>query len=376
MAAQRVARRLHLAPARKRMFITLVSAHGEMSAMARSRNVDDPATVAEFAHVVRDPEILDALMIITLADGMGTSDDGWSDWKEQMVWRLYHQTRAFLEDGERFHRERAERRGELHRQVVGTMPAAFAEEIEAHFGGMTDRYFAAHDAETIARHVRLFRSFFEEGLAKEGANLDAVVEWADQPGAGHAEVVVCGWDRERLLERISAAFLEAGINILGADIHTRADGLALDIFRVSNHRNEPMPKERDRERFGNRLRDLLSLPGSRALPMARRPARVPDPQHEAEELAVWVVANNTAHPDCTILELQAPDRLGLLYHLLRAISHDGIAIQSARIATECRAALDVFYLKGRDGHKITDQTQLLRLERRIRAAVRRAGEPA
>ena len=376
MAAQKVARRLHLTPSRKRMFITLVSAHGEMSAMARSRNVDDPATVAEFANIVREPEILDALMIITLADGMGTSDDGWSDWKEQMVWRLYHQTRAFLEDGGRFHREREVRRGELHREVVASLPDGFAEEIEAHFAGMPDRYFAAHDADTVCRHIRLFRRFFLTGLGKDGPNLDPVVEWVDHPGAGHAEVLVCGWDRERLLERISAAFLEAGINILGADIHTRTDGLALDIFRVSNHRNEPLPKERDRARFENRLRELLALPGSRALPMARRPPRVPDPQNEAEELAVWVVANNTAHPDCTILELQAPDRMGLLYHLLRAISHDGIAIQSARIATECRAALDVFYLRERNGAKITDQALLLRLERRIRSAVRRAGEAA
>lgn len=375
LAAQKVARRLQLTPEQKRRFITLVSAHGEISTLARTRNVDDPATVEELAHIVRDQEILDALMIITLADGMGTSDDAWSDWKEQMVWRLYHETKGFLADSAGFHRERAERRGELQRKVGDLLPSAFTEEVEAHFSGMSDRYFAAHDAATITSHLRLFHRFFREGLDRDGPNLDPVVEWIDRPEAGHAEVLVCGWDRERLLERISAAFLEAGINILGADIHTRADGLALDIFRVSNHRNEPLPKERDRLRFETRLRELLSLPGSRALPMARRPARAVDPQSEEEELRVWVVVNNTAHPDCTILELQAPDKLGLLYHLLRAISHDGISIQSARIATECRAALDAFYLRGRDGGKITDQTRLLRLERRIRAAVRRA-DPA
>jgi len=74
--------------------------------------------------------------------------------------------------------------------------------------------------------------------------------------------------------------------------------------------------------------------------------------------------------------LQAPDKLGLLYHLLRAISHGGIMIKSARIATESRAALDVFYLSDRVGGKITDHSDLLRLERRIRTAVRMAGDPA
>jgi [protein-PII] uridylyltransferase len=374
LSAQRVARRLMLSPARKKMLITLVSDHGEMSAMARTRNVEDPATIEEFAEIVRDPDVLDALMVITLADGMGTSDEGWSDWKEQMVWRLYHQTKGYLADSVGFLAERAHRREELHGDVSRHLPAEFAEELEAHFAGMEERYFLSHDAPAIGRHIRLFRRFFTEGLAKEGPNLDAAVEWIDHEDAGHAEVLVCGWDRERLLERISAAFLEAGINILGADINTRADGLVLDIFRVSNHRNEPLPKQRDRDRFEKRLAELLELPAGRALPRPKRPSLAQE--ENEEELPVWVVANNNAHPASTILELQAPDKLGLLYHLLRAISHDGIMIKSARIATESRAALDVFYLRDRFGAKIIDQADLLRLERRIRTAVRMAGNPA
>jgi [protein-PII] uridylyltransferase len=93
-----------------------------------------------------------------------------------------------------------------------------------------------------------------------------------------------------------------------------------------------------------------------------------------EDLPVWVVVNNNAHPTCTIIEVQAPDRLGLLYHLLRAISHGGISIEAARIATEQKAALDVFYLRTKEGEKITDRNALLRLERRLRAASARAGE--
>jgi [protein-PII] uridylyltransferase len=375
LAAQRVARRLQLSPSRKKMLITLVSAHGEMSAMARSRNVEDPATVEEFADIVRDIQVLDALMVITLADGMGTSDEGWSDWKEQMVWRLYHQTKAYLADSGGFREERARRRGELHREVATTLSPGYAEEMEAHFAAMPDRYFRTCDAEDIRGHLRLFRRFFEQGLRQEEANLEPAVEWIDHPESGHAEVLVCGWDRERLLERIAAAFMESGINVLGADIHTRADGLALDIFKVSNHRNEPLPKERDRSRFEARLRELLAVAGSRSLPLSRRPARIRE-EGEEEEPPVWVVVNNNAHPDCTILEVQAADKLGILYHLLRAISHDGISVESARIATEQRAAIDVFYLRGKDGGKITTRPALLRLERRIRAAIRLAGESA
>ena len=213
----------------------------------------------------------------------------------------------------------------------------------------------------------------EGSLRSDGPYLEPVIEWIDHPEAGHAELVVCGWDRGRLLERIAAALLEAGINVLGADIYTRADQLALDIFRVTNHRSEPLPREKSRKAFENKLRELLQAPGNRIVPEPVRGVtggRVTD-----EELPVRVLLNNNAHPSCTIIEVQAPDRVGLLYHLLRAISHGGITIEAARIATEQKAALDVFYLRNKDGEKITTENALARLERRIRAAAVIAGQP-
>lgn len=371
VAAQKVARRLQLPPERRNMLITLVNAHGELGGVARSRNLDDPATVEEFAGVISDPQILDALMVLTLADGLGTSDEGWSDWKEQLVWQLYRDTKTFLADSSGVREERRRRRRTLRDEVAARLPAEYAGEIDAHFGVMPERYIRAMDAGQITRHLRLFRKFFENLQKTDGPVLDPVIEWVDHPGAGHAEVVVCGWDRERLLERIAAAFLEAGINVLGADIFTRPDSLALDVFRVSNHRSEPLPRERDRRAFEENLRKLLPAPGSRLVPepSVRRYAAAAPPE---EELPVRVVINNNAHPDCTILEVQAPDRLGLLYHLLRAISHGGISIEAARIATERRAALDVFYLRTRDGGKLTEFNALKRLERRLRTAAARA----
>ena len=325
----------------------------------------------EFAEVIRDPVILEALMILTLADGMGTSDEGWSDWKEQLVWQLYYQAKAFLSDSEGFREEHLHRREDLRNQVIEKLPEDFREEIEGHFSGMPERYLTFKEADEICRHLRIFRRFFEEGIHTEGPHFEPTIEWIDHPEAGHAEVIICGWDRDRLLERISAAFLEAGINVLGADIYTRADDLALDIFRVSNHRSEPLPREKARKVFKDKLGSLLEAPGSRLVPEPTR--KIHSLRKAEEELPVRVLVNNSSHPNCTIIEVQAPDRIGLLYHLMRAITHGGIKIEAARIATEQKAALDVFYLQTKDGGKIENPNGLARLERRIRAASSFAG---
>ena len=97
--AQKVARRLQLSPERRRMLITLVNSHYGLSLTAQKRNLDDTATIVEFANIVANRANLDALMLLTLADGQGTSDQNWSDWKEGLVWTLYRRTTEYLEGG-------------------------------------------------------------------------------------------------------------------------------------------------------------------------------------------------------------------------------------------------------------------------------------
>src|SRR5436189_2948677 len=88
--AQRVATRLQLSSEERKSLILLVDHHLTLSGIAQQRNLDDPATVTEFGHIVKHQKNLDALMLLTLADGQGTSGDAWSDWKESLVWELFH----------------------------------------------------------------------------------------------------------------------------------------------------------------------------------------------------------------------------------------------------------------------------------------------
>src|SRR5207245_3502789 len=64
--AQRVATRLQLSPERRKSLILLVDHHVTLSNIAQQRNLDDPATVVEFANVVKQPKILHAVSLLTL----------------------------------------------------------------------------------------------------------------------------------------------------------------------------------------------------------------------------------------------------------------------------------------------------------------------
>jgi UTP:GlnB (protein PII) uridylyltransferase len=72
-------------------------------------------------------------MLVTLADGQGTSDANWSDWKEGLVWQLYRSARAYFEQGPEYFEKRRVDFEELKKEVHSKLAADYSEEIEAHF---------------------------------------------------------------------------------------------------------------------------------------------------------------------------------------------------------------------------------------------------
>jgi [protein-PII] uridylyltransferase len=373
--AQKVARRLQLSPERRRMLIMLVNSHYELSFAAQKRNLDDAATIAEFAGIIGNRANLDALMLLTLADGQGTSDQNWSDWKEGLVWILYRRMTDYFEGGKISMARLRENLEDLREAVIRRLPKDFGEEIDAHFEHMPERYFQMFDSEQIAGHVRLFRTFLETHLTREDPPPYApAFKWIARPEQGHSEVWVCGWNRPRLLERIAGAFLSAQVNILSADVFTRGDNLALDIFRVCSTQLAPVTSQRDITRVETRLCDSLAFEDYDFSPLLNKDALLRTYRISQEaEIPTKIVVDNTSHPSFTLVDVQTPDRLGLLYDLLRAFGETEVNIELSRITTEMDVAMDTFYITDGNG-KITDESAVKRIQRLLqRASVRSLG---
>ncbi len=73
----------------------------------------------------------------------------------------------------------------------------------------------------------------------------------------------------------------------------------------------------------------------------------------------------------TLLDVQTADYPGVLYRVACAIADKGLDLITARITTEKGAALDTFYLCGRDGSKIESEEVLADLIQEVRSRVAR-----
>ena len=367
--AQNVSRRLQLTPERRKALVLLVDNHIALSMTAQRRNLDDPATTAEFASLIRTQPNLDALMLLTLVDGQGTGDENWSDWKESLVWQLYRNTSLYLADGAAFYRQRAIEREALHGAVRKKIAAEFHEEIDAHFEFMPERYLQTYAAPEIVEHVRLFRTFLTARFHDESLRLAPAVKWVAHPHRGHSEFWFCGWDRQELFARIAGSLAIARLNILSADVFTRADSLVLDIFRVCNTKFEAVTDEKDMALVAKRLQQALEEEHYDFAPLLAKLMKKSG-SHLAQELdfPTLIGIDNDAHPVYTLVDIQTPDRLGLLSSLLSAFSQTGVQIALSRIATEKGAAIDTFYVTDAQGHKLRDAGIIARLQKALQGA--------
>jgi [protein-PII] uridylyltransferase len=364
--AQKVARRLQLTSEQRKMLIFLVDNHDLLARTARQRDLSDPATIEAFAALVWNQENLDGLMLLTAADGLGVGDEKiWNAWTESLAWQLYRQATRCLADSEGFRRQRRVERQELKAEVAKWLPADFDLEIDAHFSALPERYFQTHNSGEIAGHLRLVREFLEKHFEADEGTLVPVVRWIPRPNAGHSELWVCTWDRHQLLARISGALAANELNILSADIFTRHDGLALDIFRVTTPRFKAVEDERDMQRVTKLLSEALMLENYDFAPIIAKRLRRVQTWERTLDFPVRIAINPDINPNYTVVDIAAPDRLGLLYDILRAVSDARFLIAAARITTEKGAAIDSFYITDLEGGRVTSAWSLHELNKAL-----------
>ena len=370
--AQRVATRLQLTPEQRKSLILLVDHHLTMSKMAQQRNLDDPTTVMEFAQIIKEQKNLDALMLLTLADGQGTSADTWSDWKESLVWQLFHDSSRYLADRKSYHEQTRIARESLRASVAENLSPEYAEEIESHFEYMPDHYFRATSVPEIVEHVKLFRSFLENILSAREFPLAPAVEWKVVPEEGHTVMAFCTWERERLLAKVAGSFSVVPLNILSADIFPRDDNAVLGVFRVCDTKARPVSSPRDFDLVERTLQRALEdetfdfgPPIEKAKRSSLRPA-------VGIEFPTRITIDNKTHPTYTLIEFQAADRIGLLYDVLSCLDRENILVPLFRINTQAGAAIDTLYAVDAFSHaKIADLQRIRAVQQHLKHAILR-----
>lgn len=369
--ANRVCRRLQIKGSRRQLLMFLVDHHLTLYRTATTKNLDDPKVVSEFAGIMRNKQNLDALLVMTLADSRGTSDKSWNSWKESLILHLYHNTVRYLNDPSDFISSITAPLEELQGEVRKKLDSYYEREIAAHFQHMPRSYFNFRSPDVIAFHIEAFRGFFRT-VAKGTSQEDLLpsLTWVEHPEQGCSELIVVCWDRHLLLARIAGALAAQNINILSADLYQRSDDVVLDVFRVCRTDFSPVTNERTKARVESSVKTSFEtgeFDFSQAIQENRRSLK--GLEDVAAEVPQRVYINNDLTTDYNVIEIQALDRIGLLYDIFMAIGQLGLNICHARINTEKGVALDAIYIQDKAEQKVTDKELLKELQSQLEEAV-------
>lgn len=262
----------------------------------------------------------------------------------------------------------ASERREWHRARLLEQPLTWLapDEVEMHFRLMPDRYWERVTAADLKWGLETVHGFLKLVAAPHQPATAPYIEWRADLEPNRTRVMLCTWDRHGLLAKASAAFSAVRLNIVQAEVHTRADHIVLDTFQVEepDGRRE-IPAERLQE-MSFLLEGALSEPPRFASVWAcSRHKFLQGPTR----LRPQVTFDNESLPRSTLIRVVAPDRLGLLFDLLQALADEGVAIAQADIETKSGLAQDVLEATEAGGAKIADARRQVELAARITAAL-------
>jgi [protein-PII] uridylyltransferase len=347
--ARKLCPRFGLTPLETETVAWLVEQHLVMSTIAQSRDLAERKTIETFANVVQSLERMKLLLILTTADIMAVGPGVWNGWKSQLLRTLYYETEPVVTGG--FSEVNRSRRVEIaqdefRRAAPDKLPSLAGDALEAYVGRHYAAYWLKVDLATKIEHARFLQSAAAEGLSL-ATRVDLIA------GQGVTHLTVLAPDHPRLLSIIAGACAATGANIVGAQIYTTTDGLALDTISISR----AFERDEDEERRARRIAEAIEKAlrgemkvGEAVAAVARKsPAR-----HRSRtfRIAPDVAINNTWSSRYTVIEVSGLDRPGLLHDLTAALSRHSLNIASAYVATFGERAVDVFYVTDLMGAKI------------------------
>ncbi len=266
-----------------------------------------------------------------------------------------------------------ERRENLRAQLQRAALAGISsEEIDGHFSAMPAHYWERVGPADLLWGIQSVHGFLKLVTTPNLPSTTPFVDWRQEPAGTGTRIMICTWDRHGLLAKAAAAFSAVRLNIVHADVFTRTDNVVLDTFTVVDS-DRGGPGNRSRlEEMSFLLEGALSEPPRFASVWAcSRHKFLASPGHFPPRIQF----DNDSSPLSTIVRIEAPDRLGLLYDILQTLADSGLSVTQAIIETTHELAHDLIHVTKTHGQKVVDPEELGNLRQRLAAAISISDQP-
>ncbi len=336
----------------------LVKHHLLLVNVSQRRDLNDEKTSVQVAQTLQDKERLKMLFLLTVADSLATGPMARSDWKIMLLTELFVKVRRILERGLLATPDATEEIRVKREALLMALGPEFPEaDILKLMDQVSSRYFLSAGPGDMVNHFRMALTL---GTRRHAWVLEKVED------APVTRIIQCTYDRPGLFARMAGVLALNNIKILAAHIFTLRNGLAFDIYEVTN----PLDPYREAERWEKTLMDVrLALEDRLPLDaLIQEKRRSPYGQAYHNHVARKVKVDNDASDFFTVIEIQSPAGVGLAYTLAKQIFALGLDIRFAKVNSDEEIFKGVFYVKDAGGQKIHEPDQIENIRDRLMAA--------
>lgn len=306
---ERIGARMGFPPDDVAVLADMVRHHLLLPDVATRRDIRDDETIAAVAGAAGSLGTLELLAALTEADSLATGPAAWGPWKAGLVSELVARTAEHLG-------------GPAHQEASRPL---LTDELRARMAhGGTYIHTEGHTLTVISR---------------------------DRPGT---------------FSRVAGALAVSGLEVLESTAHSER-AAALSRFTVAPTHGDTVDWDKVTALVRQALADEIALDAKvaeRERAYARSGA-VPAAAAAPPEVRV----DNDASGTSTVIEVDAPDAIGILYHLTKAFAGLGLDIRTAKVQTLGHRVVDSFYVRTAAGEKVTDPDRLAEVEQAILAAL-------
>jgi [protein-PII] uridylyltransferase len=324
-----------------------VEHHLLLADTATRRDLSDEYTVAKYARVAGDVARNDLLYALTIADSRATGPAAWSMGKAVLVRELYVKADTLLAGGVLGSAVADERRAALE--------ATLGPSVISFLDAMPPGYVTAFPVDQIVRHRELLLAVTDRATAGP----QVLVEW-ETPDEGRLRCTVLAADRTGLLAIVAGTLALAGFDIASAIGYTHRDGIAFEVY-TGVDRFGRLDGEAARAEFLRSLEAALQGDVDLHDALRDRARRYRARGGNGADRDVQVVLDTDASAFATVVEVHAPDDVGLLALVASVFVDLDVDVSQAIVQTTGDRVVDVFYVRSRDGSFESDRHGLDRL---------------
>lgn len=342
--ASAFARRHHLNESDETLLTWLVRNHLLMSKTAQREDIYDSHTIARFCNVFPEPEYLDYLYLLTVADIVGTNPALWNTWKDSLLKALYLAASHALRHEKTLKDEVALIQVRRHQALnILQQDDIQSDAIEALWHDFKDSYFLHESAESIAHHTRaiLTCTHYPLVLIMPHHSLSGTAVFIYMP------------HREDRFTITTAVLSNHQVTIQDAAILTCNNQFDLDTYIILDENNQPIVDERRiktiQESLKKHLRCHESLPAIIQRRLSRTQAHFNIPPK--------ITYTQDVERHYTCLFLVTSDRPGLLAQISQIFVNQKIHLHRAKIATAGERVEDMFFISNQFGNALTEKEQ-------------------